>query len=208
MESNREHWNRIYTETEEHRLGWYEEDPAPTFDLLCQVEGWEKAAVFLPGAGTSVLAEQLLDAGAQLVINDLSSSALEQMRDRLGERGDHVVWICQDIARPLGAEMPPVDIWIDRAVLHFLTDEEDINGYFENVRARLKPGGHALFTEFPPHGAPKCAGLELHRYSLEELAQRLGRDFELVDAFDYTYMNPAGEERPYIYAAFKRKEAR
>ena len=204
MKSNPEHWNRIYSETEEDRLGWYEENPAPTFDLLCQVAGWEDSTVFLPGAGTSALAGQLLDAGAKLIANDLSASALERLRTRLGPQARKVIWSCRDIAQPLGEEIPKADVWIDRAVLHFLTEEQEIEGYFENVMAYLKPGGHILFAEYPPHGASRCAGLEVHRFSLEELSERLGGGFELLDHFDHIYINPEGDQRPYIYALFRR----
>lgn len=206
MEMLNEHWNRIYRETEDHRLGWYEDDPAPTFRLLDQVPGWREATVFLPGAGTSLLVDALADAGAKLVLNDLSSAALERTRERLGKGAAKVVWNCQSVADPLDAAVPEVDIWIDRAVLHFLTDEHDIDGYFANVQARLKVGGHALFAEFAPHGAPKCAGLELHRYSVQEIAERLGDGFEMVDCFDHTYINPAQQPRPYLYVLFRRAQ--
>lgn len=204
MHQNSSHWNRIFEKTEAHRLGWYEADPAPIFDLLGQVEGWERAFVFLPGAGTSVLVDRLLLAGSTLILNDLSFQALEQLKKRLGTDAGKIEWICQDIAQPLDITIPKVDLWIDRAVLHFLTDADDIDGYFRNVAAKLKVGGHALFAEFPPHGAAKCAGMELHRYSLEELSERLGSDFALADHFEHTYTNPAGDPRPYIYSLFKR----
>jgi hypothetical protein len=204
MKSNSEHWNRIYRETEDHRLGWYEDDPSPTLDLLEQISDWRQFTIFLPGAGTSVLVDVLLDAGAHLILNDLSAAALDRVRDRLRIQATSVEWVCHDIARPLSAEVPIADIWIDRAVLHFLTEEDDIQGYFKNVRAKLKVNGYALFAEFPPHGAPKCAGLELHRYSLEELSGRLGDGFALVDHFEHAYINPAGDPRPYLYALFKR----
>jgi hypothetical protein len=206
MKSNSEHWNRIYDDTEEDRLGWYEQDPSPTLDLLEQVSGWRHSTIFLPGAGTSVLVDILLETGARLILNDVSAAALDRVKERLGAQTPSMEWVCQDIARPLDADVPEIDLWIDRAVLHFLTDEDDIRGYFKNVSAKVKVGGHVLLAEFPPHGAPKCAGLELHRYSLEEMSERLGPGFAEIDHFDHTYINPAGDPRPYLYALFKRTE--
>lgn len=101
---------------------------------------------------------------------------------------------------------PAVDIWIDRAVLHFLTDASDIKGYFENVKSTLKTASHAIFAEFSKTGAPKCAGLSLHRYSIEELSEKLGASFKLISHFDHTYINPNGEPKPYIYALYKREK--
>ena len=204
MKSNSNHWNRIFRDTADERMGWYESDPAETIRLLEQVPHWKSASVFLPGAGTSVLIETLLESGVKLILNDISNEALGQVKERLGDAADAIQWHCQDISDPLEQNIPAIDLWIDRAVLHFLLDEEDIHGYFTNVRSVVKQGGHVLFAEFSLEGAPKCAGLELHRYSIEELSERLGSEFMLIDHFEHTYINPAGDPRPYIYALFKR----
>jgi 2-polyprenyl-3-methyl-5-hydroxy-6-metoxy-1,4-benzoquinol methylase len=203
MKSSRSHWDEIFTRTEESRLGWYEKNPSKTLSFLAMVPEWEHSTIFIPGAGTSILIDELLSRGAQLILNDISQEALDKVKLRLGSRGSQTVWIHQDIASPLQG-VHPVDIWIDRAVLHFLTDDKDIEGYFSNVHTTVKSGGHALFAEFSISGAPKCAGLTLHRYSTEELSQRLGPEFVLVAQEDYTYINPSGDPRPYIYALYKR----
>ena len=204
MKSNSTHWNRIFHDTEDAQLGWYESDPAQTLRLLDRIPDWKNSTLFLPGVGTSVLVDVLLEAGARLMLNDISREALDHDKERLGDQAVAIEWICQDIAQPLGSNVPPIDIWIDRAVLHFLTDEDDILGYFKNVLSRVKSGGHVLFAEYPPHGVAKCAGLDLHRYSLEELSERLGSGFQVVDHYDHTHINPDGDPRPYIYALFKR----
>ncbi|MBK7409826.1 MAG: hypothetical protein IPJ40_18335 [Saprospirales bacterium] len=36
------------------------------------------------------------------------------------------------------------------------------------------------------------------------LAEQLGPDFQLVQAIDYTYYMPSGDERPYVYTVFQR----
>jgi len=204
VKSSAEHWDQIFVSTDDSRLGWYEEETSPTMTLIAGIPGWESSTVFLPGVGTSGLIEDLLSKGARLVLNDISDVALEKVRERLGDRSDRVEWLCQDIAQPIQATVTPADIWLDRAVLHFLTDAEAIKGYFRNLNSVLKVGGHAIFAEFSKNGAPKCAGLVLHRYSTEELSEKLGSSFELVSCFDHTYVNPNGDPRPYIYALYKR----
>ena len=204
MKSNSEHWNRIFRDTADEKMGWYENNPAETIRLLEQIPDWEKTTVILPGAGSSLLIETLLEAGVKLILNDISNEALGKVKGRLGSKAASIQWLCQDISDPFAKNIPAIDIWMDRAVLHFLLDEEEIEGYFTNVRSVVKNGGHALFAEFSLNGAPKCAGLELHRYSIEELSDRLGSDFALIDHFNYTYINPAGDSRPYIYTLFKR----
>ena len=114
MKSHSAHWNRIFRETADEKMGWYESDPAETLRLLAQVSGWQNAPVFLPGAGTSLLIDTLLDAGVRLVLNDISGEALDRVKARLGERAADICWLCGDMAQPLG-DVPPIDLWIDRA---------------------------------------------------------------------------------------------
>ncbi|NOZ43129.1 MAG: class I SAM-dependent methyltransferase [Alphaproteobacteria bacterium] len=206
MASTSEHWNSVFSSTENSKLGWYEKDAAQTLRLLTHIPEWENSTIFLPGAGTSVLIEELLTRGAKLVLNDISAEALNQVRRRLGDRDKAVDWLCQDISRPFHKEIPDIDLWIDRAVLHFLTGEDDIKGYFGNIKSALKTGGHAIFAEFSRTGAPKCAGLTLHRYGVEELSARLGPSFRLISHFDHIYINPNGDPRPYIYTLYIREK--
>jgi SAM-dependent methyltransferase len=204
MKSNGQHWDRIFAGTRDEKLGWYENDPSKTLELLSGLPTLSGLTVFLPGAGTSVLVETLLERGAGLVLNDISAEALNKVRERLGKKAGDVTWLCQDIARPVPPSLPAIDLWIDRAVLHFLTEEEDISGYMDNLRTLLRPGGRALFAEFSMDGAVECAGLTLHRYSAGELTARLGAGFTLLNHFDHVYTNPFGEPRPYVYALFAR----
>jgi len=205
MKSSGKHWNAIFSDTEDSRLGWYEKDASKMLELLNHIPKWEDSTVFLPGAGTSVLIEELLSKGVKLVLNDISIEALNRVRSRLGNKCKEINWLCQDIAEPIRNLIPDVDIWIDRAVLHFLIDEDDIKGYFENVKSTLKAGGYAIFAEFSKTGAVKCAGLTLHRYSIEEISENLGSSFSIVSHFNYTYINPLGDPRPYIYTLYKKR---
>ena len=206
MKSSGEHWDKIFSCTEDSRLGWYEKEASKTFELLNCIPGWENSKIFLPGVGTSVLIEGLLSKGTTLVLNDISIEAINRVKSRLGDRSKDIYWLCQDIAQPIQDAIPDIDIWFDRAVLHFLTDEDDIRGYFENIESILKAGSYAMFAEFSKTGAPKCAGLTLHRYSIEELSERLGSSFTLMSHFDHVYINPNGDPRPYIYALFKKEK--
>jgi hypothetical protein len=199
-----EHWNRVFSGKADSELGWYEGDVRQTLALLDLIPSDTAQTVFLPGAGTSLLVDALLAKGLRLVLNDISDEALARLKQRIGKDGDRIVWLHHDIAKPLPATVPQVDLWVDRAVLHFLLNEADITGYFTNLLATLKPGGHVLLAEFSEAGATRCAGLNVHRYSVAEMAQRLGTDFSLVKAEDYIFTNPAGAARPYVYALFRR----
>ena len=204
MKSSSKHWDAIFSGTEDPKLGWYKKDSSQTLELLNHIPKWKNSTVFLAGAGTSVLIEELLSKGVKLVLNDISIEALDRVKSRLGGKCKEIKWLCQDIAQPIQDTIPDIDIWIDRAVLHFLTDEDDIKGYFENLKSTLNIGGYAIFAEFSKTGASKCAGLKLHRYSIEEISENLGSSFSIVSHFDYTHINPFGDPRPYIYVLYKR----
>ncbi len=205
MTSSPKHWDTIFKATEDQDLGWYEPDASQTLAMLDGIPDWRTSTVFLPGAGTSVLVDQLLQQGNQVILNDISGEALGRLKTRIGERRVQVAWLCQDITSLLPPPVPQSDLWIDRAVLHFLLEESDIAGYFANLKASLRTGGHVLFAEFSQSGAPRCAGLAVHRYSVEELTTRLGLSFVLLRQEDFTFINPAGDPRPYIYALYQRK---
>lgn len=198
MDDLKTHWDGIFQGTAKESLGWYEATQDRTLALL---EGVPSRRVFLAGAGTSGLAARLLP-GRELVVNDLSAKALELLRAELGDPAG-VEWIRQDISQPLPEGLTPVDLWIDRAVLHFLTQETQILGYFANVQALVGQGGHVLLAEFAHDGAVKCAGLPVHRYALEEMTERMA-GFELVRHEHAVFVNPKGDPRPYLYALFRK----
>lgn len=200
-----QHWNAIFSTKADSELGWYENEVSQTLKFLDLIPHSQTATVFLPGAGTSVLVDELLFRGNKIILNDISDEALSKLKNRVGINADRLTWLHYDISNPLPDSIPQVDIWIDRAVLHFLLEEDDIKEYFSNLHSAICPGGYALLAEFSTMGAPKCAGLELHRYSVEEITIRMGEEFELVTHEDYTFINPFGDPRPYIYALYRKK---
>jgi EEF1A lysine methyltransferase 2 len=205
MTSSNEHWNAIFSSKMDSELGWYERDASQTIKFLGLIPELHTATVFLPGAGTSVLVNELLPRCAHLVLNDISDEALNKLQGRI-KNTEKVSWLHHDISKPLPKDTPVADVWIDRAVLHFLLDEEQIDSYFDNLRSGLSPAGYALLAEFATEGAPKCAGLTLHRYSIEEMTERIGPEFTLLRGEKYTFVNPFGELRPYVYALYKRNK--
>jgi SAM-dependent methyltransferase len=198
------HWNAIFSTKTDPELGWYESEVSQTLKFLDLIPHSQTATVFLPGAGTSLLVDELLTRGNKIILNDISDEALNKIKNRVGRNADRLTWLHHDISNPLPKTTPQADIWIDRAVLHFLLKEDDIREYFSNLYSAIRPGGYALMAEFSITGAPKCAGLELHRYSVEEITSRLGSEFELIKNEDYTFINPFGDQRPYIYALYRK----
>lgn len=61
------------------------------------------------------------------------------------------------------------DVWHDRAVFHFLTQERDRRAYVELVQRSVKTGGYVLMATFGPQGPVKCSGLDVVRYDDKKL---------------------------------------
>lgn len=204
MSTKQEHWNQIFNTKSDQELGWYEKDAYQTLSFL-GIENLPKLeTIFIPGAGTSLLIDTLLKYAKTLILNDISNTALEKLKSRIGNPPNNIIWFHHDISQELPRGLPDSDLWIDRAVLHFLLKESDIDQYFANLKRNLKPGGHVFFAEFSLNGAEKCAGLELHRYSLDEFNQRLEGEFNLIKHEQYTFINPFGDPRPYLYALYQK----
>lgn len=102
-------------------LGWYEAVPA-TLDAVIAATSSRSAAIIDVGAGASTLADHLLDAGfGDVTLLDLSASALETTRLRLGAT-PAVTFLTGDVTSL--ASTRQWDLWHDRAVFHFLVDPE------------------------------------------------------------------------------------
>jgi hypothetical protein len=89
--------------------------------------------------------------------------------------------------------------------LHFLLEEEEQQNYFDLVRRLVKKEGYAIIGVFNLNGAEKCSGLPVYRYDKNMIAEKLGSEFQMIEAFDHTYTMPNGHTREYVYTLFKRK---
>ena len=98
----KEHWERVYQKSSVDKLGWYEARSEPSLKLIerCKLE--KDAAILNVGAGATTLVDELLEIGFQNIIaNDISSSALEELQSRLGpEQSTMVRWIVDDLTDP------------------------------------------------------------------------------------------------------------
>ncbi|PHN02495.1 class I SAM-dependent methyltransferase [Flavilitoribacter nigricans] len=201
------HWDRVYANTATDRLGWYEAVPEPSLQLIQDCQLSPEATILNVGAGATTLVDELLKLGFRnLIVNDVSPLALGQLQERLGAESQKVRWIVDDLtqARTL-FKLGAVDLWHDRAVLHFFKERAEQDAYFQLLKQCVRPGGFVILAAFHTDGASTCSGLPVHRYDQRELAEKLGDDFALIRSFDHRYTMPSGATRKYIYTLFKRK---
>lgn len=202
------HWEEAYDKAVIKKLGWYEEHPEPSLRLIKKSALKKDAVLLHVGAGTTTLVDELLKQGYKnSIATDISSRALQRLKERLGSDSSKVKWIIDDLTKPTElTHIGKIDLWHDRAVLHFFNDKKEQDTYFNLIHKLVKKNGFVIIATFNLHGATKCSGLPVCRYDERMLQEKLGKGFELIDAFDYTYQMPSGETREYVYTLFKRKE--
>jgi hypothetical protein len=202
-----EYWCGKYTDVDYKTLGWYEDESTPSLDLIKKTNSPKNAVIFTAGAGSTTIIDSLLNNGfTNLIANDISSCALKNIKTRIGNQAQKVSFITDDLVNPtLLNDIPQIDIWNDRAVLHFFIDENDQKAYFDLLHKKVKKGGFVILSEFNLEGAKSCSGLPVKRYDKVMLQKQLGNDYELLEHFNHVYIMPNGEKRPYIYTLFQRK---
>jgi len=197
------HWKSIYTEKDATKVSWFQEHADTSLRIIQQNESDKNARIIDIGAGASPLVDDLLDAGySHIDVLDISAEALSIAQKRLGDRQEKVTWRSADI---LKAELPAqhYDVWHDRAVFHFLTNEEDRKRYVEQVCHALKPGGKVIISTFGPDGPLKCSGLPIVRYSHDSLHDEFGAMFKLIEHGQEDHLTPDGSVQKFVYCFCK-----
>jgi SAM-dependent methyltransferase len=161
--------------------------------------------VALIGVGASSLALDLVAAGyTSLDAVDLSGAALDQLKLRLGAGSDAVRFITAD-AREVrfGSQ---VDLWHDRATLHFLNDPLDQAQYVARASEAVRYGGHLIVATFGANGPEQCSGLPVTRHTSKSLKALFADSFDLVDSFDVVHTTPWGSTQAFTYAMLRRND--
>ena len=204
MNAQKDHWNNVYTKKSHEKLGWFENDLSPSIKLIKTTQIDSSARILNVGAGSTVLIDQLLKLGFNnLIATDISEVSLQNLSSRVG--AENIECMVDDLTQPTALnQIAPVDLWIDRAVLHFFTDSNDQETYFKLLKNSITPKGFVIIAEFNLEGALKCSGLDVCRYNTKIISDKLGPEFKLIEDFDYTYTMPSGDTREYIYTLFQK----
>lgn len=197
--SMKTHWEHIYETKAPTQVSWYQAHAQYSLQFIQNTGAGKTDHIIDIGGGASTLVDDLVMAGFQHVsVLDISGTALQLARQRLGADAASVNWIEADIAQ---ADLPEnaYDIWHDRAVFHFLTQAADRQRYISAVQRSVRKGGHVIIATFAPDGPDHCSGLEVMRYSPESLHAEFGRSFALLDSTYETHHTPFGTEQKFIY---------
>lgn len=152
-----------------------------------------------------MLGGRLAAQGFDVTVLDISDSAINRAKSRVGEVAGRMRWIVGDVTDvPVIGEF---DLWHDRAVFHFLTEPEDRRRYVAMAERTIGPGGYLVIGTFGLRGPEQCSGLPVERYDQVKLAAAFGEGFSIVKAFDDTHITPWGRPQAFLFAVMLRTTA-
>jgi SAM-dependent methyltransferase len=193
------HWEKIYREKAPDAVSWYRPHLETSLALIEKAVPGRSVSIIDVGGGESTLVDDLLAHGYQnIAVLDISQTAIDVTKKRLGPAAEGVQWVTADI---VDGELAPnaYDVWHDRAVFHFLTTLDQRVAYVRQVARAVRPGGHVLVSTFGPDGLTKCSGLEIVRYDADSLHAEFGVRFRLLDSIKELHNTPFGTTQQFLY---------
>ena len=127
------HWENIYGKKAADAVSWYRPHLETSLELIERAAPEYSASIIDIGGGESTLVDDLLARGYKNVtVLDVSQTAIDVTKRRLGAASERVKWLVADIAK---AELAPhaYDVWHDRAVFHFLTAIDERAAYVRQL---------------------------------------------------------------------------
>jgi SAM-dependent methyltransferase len=195
----RSHWETVYNTKAPEAVSWYRPHLEKSLEIIEEIAPDRSVSIIDVGGGESTLVDDLLARGYQNVaVLDVSPTAIDVTKRRLGGAADYVKWLVGDITS-VGLPSNAYDVWHDRAVFHFLTALEQRVAYVRQVARAIKPGGYVLVSTFGPEGPAKCSGLEVVRYDTESLHAEFGLHFRLLQSLKELHETPFGTTQQFLY---------
>jgi 2-polyprenyl-3-methyl-5-hydroxy-6-metoxy-1,4-benzoquinol methylase len=194
-----EHWERTYGTKAPTEMSWFRPHLETSLSLVQRVAGDRSASVIDVSGGESTLVDDLIGGGYRNVtVMDISRTALEHTKGRLGSASRTVTWLVADITHVV-LPSHSYDVWHDRAVFHFLKDPAQRLAYVRQVASAVKQGGHVIVGTFGPEGPDKCSGLDVMRYDPDSLHAEFGSRFRLVESSKELHHTPFGTTQQFLY---------
>lgn len=205
MESQKrkEHWEEIYRTKNQQEVSWFQKIPRTSLDFIVELKLPKDAKIIDVGGGDSLLVDYLLDLGyTDISVLDIAAPSLEKAVKRLGKEAEKIKWIIADVV-----EFEPTekyDLWHDRAVFHFLNEENQINSYVETVNKSLSENGNMIIATFSTDGPKKCSGIEVKQYNELSLNNVFGEFFQ-NEKYEYIdHETPNGQAQNFLFCRFSK----
>ncbi|MFG2029723.1 class I SAM-dependent methyltransferase [Streptomyces sp. NPDC048825] len=198
-----EFWEGVHHSKDVDGVSWWQSVPGLSLGLVDKAGVGLDEPIIDVGAGWSTLVDHLLERGYRdLTAVDLSTTALQTVRDRLGpESADVTLTVADVLDLRMGREYA---LWHDRAVYHFLTEPDERADYLTSLNRSLRPGGRLVVATFGPDGPTTCSGLPIVRYTHTELAAEFP-GYELVDTAGEEHVTPWGTSQQFTAILMHRR---
>jgi 2-polyprenyl-3-methyl-5-hydroxy-6-metoxy-1,4-benzoquinol methylase len=192
------HWDKVYKQKGPDAVSWYRPHLEKSFALIQQFAPQHTSCIIDVGGGESTLVDDLLQSGYEnITVLDISQTAIDTNRKRLGIAAERVHWLAADITK-VELESSAYDVWHDRAVFHFLTAQSDRATYVRQVARSVRHGGNVIVSTFGPEGPLKCSGLDVIRYDAESLHREFGIHFHLLGSSKELHLTPWGTVQQFL----------
>lgn len=197
------HWEKVYTTKQLNEVSWYQPTPQVSLDFINELNIPKDAAIIDVGGGDSFLVDRLLSLGySDITVLDISETAINRARLRLGDKANLVNWIISDISEFIPERK--FDLWHDRAVFHFLTSEKEIKKYLETASTSLSKEGKIVIGTFSEYGPEKCSGLPVKQYSEENLVVTIKKWFQKIKCIHTDHITPFNTVQNFLFCSFKK----
>ena len=198
---NKKHWEKIYETKTIDGVSWYEKTPHQSIKLIQKYSDKNSDKIIDVGCGKSFLADNLYKLNYEnITLVDISLNALNEVKSRL--KNDYLNFIETNILN-FNSENG-YDIWHDRAVFHFITDKKEINRYLKICNKQINKGGILIIGTFAEDGPLKCSGLEIKRYSINNLKELFMENFEFIEGFKKLHITPFDTQQSFTFCVFKK----
>jgi 2-polyprenyl-3-methyl-5-hydroxy-6-metoxy-1,4-benzoquinol methylase len=198
---NKKYWENIYQKKEIDGVSWYQKVPIESLQLIKKYSISNSDKIIDIGCGKSFLADNLLELNyTDISLVDISSNALREVKERLQNKS--LNFIETDILNFNSNDK--YDIWHDRAVFHFITNPEGIEKYISLCNKYINNQGILIIGTFAEDGPLKCSGLEIKRYSVDQISGLFKETFELVESFKMLHKTPFDTEQSFSFCVLRK----
>ena len=197
------HWENIYQNKNEDEVSWFQKTPNTSIEIINSIKIKKESKIIDVGSGRSRLFKNLIELGYNnLTYLDISESAAKKSKIFLGEQSKNIKWIVEDV---LNFEPKQnFDVWHDRAVFHFLTEQNQIKKYVDLVSRNISNNGYLIIGTFSEQGPLKCSGLEVSRYSESLIKTTFIESFTLLNSFKIDHSTPFNTTQNFLFSVLKK----
>lgn len=197
-----DHWDQVYKTKNADQVSWTQYVPRTSLNFIHSFGLKKSDKIIDIGGGDSKLVDFLLQEGYEhITILDISATALEKAKKRLGSQASKIKWIVSDVT-----EFEPDDkyvLWHDRATFHFLITDTQISNYLNTARKSVT--GFMTIGTFSDKGPESCSGLPIKKYNEDALTGELKKGFDKIRCIYEDHTTPFNTKQHFLFCSFKPK---